>query len=70
MGRLVGVDRVEGDPVTADIPVIMLTIVDNKQMGFALGAAEYLTKPIDFQRLHSRAGEISKALQSPDDPGN
>jgi DNA-binding response OmpR family regulator len=30
----------------------MLTIVDDKQMGFALGAADYFTKPIDFQRLH------------------
>jgi len=27
--------------------------VDDKQMGFALGAADYFTKPIDFQRLHN-----------------
>jgi len=37
--------------VTADIPVIMLTIVDEKQIGFALGAADYFTKPIDWGRL-------------------
>jgi CheY-like chemotaxis protein len=43
----------KADPATADIPVIMLTIVDDKQMGFALGAADYFTKPIDFQRLHT-----------------
>ena len=42
----------KGDPATAEIPVIMLTIVDDKQMGFALGAADYFTKPIDFERLH------------------
>jgi CheY-like chemotaxis protein len=42
----------KADETTADIPVIMLTIVDDKQMGFALGAADYFTKPIDFQRLH------------------
>jgi DNA-binding response OmpR family regulator len=30
----------------------MMTIVDDKQMGFALGAADYFTKPIDWQRLH------------------
>jgi CheY-like chemotaxis protein len=42
----------KADPATADIPVIMLTIVDDKQLGFALGAADYFTKPIDFQRLH------------------
>ena len=43
----------KADPATAGIPVIMLTIVDDKQMGFALGAADYFTKPIDFQRLHN-----------------
>jgi len=43
----------KADPSTADIPVIMLTIVDDKQMGFALGAADYFTKPIDWQRLHA-----------------
>jgi len=36
---------------SANIPVIMLTIVDEKRMGYALGAAEYLTKPIDRPRL-------------------
>jgi CheY-like chemotaxis protein len=29
----------------------MLTIMDEKQMGYALGAADYLTKPIDWERL-------------------
>jgi CheY-like chemotaxis protein len=41
----------KADPVLADIPVIMLSIADEKQMGYALGAAEYLTKPIDWERL-------------------
>ena len=31
----------------------MLTIVDDKNIGFSLGAADYLTKPIDWQRLSS-----------------
>jgi DNA-binding response OmpR family regulator len=30
----------------------MLTIVDDRQLGFALGAADYFPKPIDFHRLH------------------
>jgi CheY-like chemotaxis protein len=42
----------KADAATAEIPVIMMTIVDDKNMGFALGAADYFTKPIDFQRLH------------------
>jgi CheY-like chemotaxis protein len=43
--------QLKGDPATADIPVVMLTIVDDRGRGFALGATEYLTKPIDWQRL-------------------
>jgi signal transduction histidine kinase/CheY-like chemotaxis protein/ligand-binding sensor domain-containing protein len=39
------------DPNTRDIPVVMATIVDDKNIGFALGATDYLTKPIDWQRL-------------------
>jgi DNA-binding response OmpR family regulator len=38
-------------PETANIPVIMLTIVDEKHVGFTLGAADYFTKPIDWPRL-------------------
>jgi signal transduction histidine kinase/CheY-like chemotaxis protein len=41
----------KSDPELADIPVVMLTIVDNKNLGYTLGAAEYLTKPIDRERL-------------------
>jgi len=37
--------------LTCDIPVVMLTIADDRGRGFALGAADYLTKPIDWQRL-------------------
>jgi signal transduction histidine kinase/CheY-like chemotaxis protein len=39
------------DAKLATIPVVMLTIVDEKSLGFALGAADYLTKPIDRKRL-------------------
>ena len=35
----------------ADIPVIMLSIVDDRSIGFSLGAADYLTKPVDHGRL-------------------
>src|SRR6185295_13468358 len=40
------------NPELADIPVIMVTIVDEHRRGIALGAAGYLTKPIDRERLH------------------
>jgi len=43
----------KADPSLAGIPVIMLTIVDNKNRGYALGVSDYLTKPIDRDRLVS-----------------
>ena len=39
------------DAVLAEIPVIMVTVVDNQGIGFSLGAADYLIKPIDRDRL-------------------
>jgi PAS domain S-box-containing protein len=42
---------VKEDAVLAEIPVIMVTIVDNQSIGFSLGAADYLIKPIDRDRL-------------------
>lgn len=36
---------------TRDIPVVMVTIVEDKNLGFSLGASEYLTKPVDRSKL-------------------
>src|SRR5262249_39901647 len=55
----------KADPATAAIPVIMLTMMDDKQMGFALGAADYFTKPIDFQRLHQVLQRFRHTATSP-----
>jgi CheY-like chemotaxis protein len=41
----------KADETTRDIPVVMVTIVDDKNLGYTLGAAEYLTKPVDRKRL-------------------
>jgi PAS domain S-box-containing protein len=43
--------ELKADPALADIPVVMLTFVDNKNLGYALGASDYLTKPIQRERL-------------------
>jgi CheY-like chemotaxis protein len=43
----------KADPRVADIPVVMLTIVNDREMGYLLGASEYLTKPVDRDRLIS-----------------
>ena len=63
----------KGDPGLADIPVIMLTIVDNKNMGYTLGVSDYLIKPIDRGRLlavirkHMKPDAPQKVLVVDDD---
>ena len=42
---------IKGDPELQDIPVVLLTIVDEKNRGFSLGASEYLVKPVDRDKL-------------------
>jgi signal transduction histidine kinase/DNA-binding response OmpR family regulator len=42
---------IKGDPSLAEIPVILVTIVDDRQRGYALGAADYMVKPVDRGRL-------------------
>lgn len=46
----------KADPELADIPVVMLTILDERSTGFSLGAADYLTKPVDRRRLIELVG--------------
>jgi adenylate cyclase len=43
--------ELKADNELADIPVVMLTIIDEKHQGYALGAAGYVTKPIDQENL-------------------
>ena len=42
---------IKGDPALAAIPVVLMTIVDQKNRGYALGAADYLVKPVDRTKL-------------------
>ena len=55
----------KSNPDTADIPVVMVSIVENKRLGFSLGAAEYMTKPVDRERLVS---VIQSLIGPTDDP--
>lgn len=57
--------KLKENPATAGIPVVMLTIVDDKHFGHALGATEYLTKPVDRDRLTA----IIQKLRQPASPG-
>jgi adenylate cyclase len=53
------------DPELAEIPVIMVTILDEQRRAASLGAAGYLTKPIDRERLRGLMGRFRTSAQSP-----
>jgi DNA-binding response OmpR family regulator len=55
--------ELKANPLTAKIPVIMLTMMDNQHLGFSLGAAEYLSKPVSRERLLET---VSKHLTNQD----
>jgi len=42
---------IKGDPVLSGTPVVLMSIVDQKNRGYALGAADYLVKPVDRAKL-------------------
>jgi DNA-binding response OmpR family regulator len=65
------------DPATAGIPVVMVTVVDDRMPGLTLGAADHLSKPLDREKLTAvlrrhlaEAGDTSKTavLVMSDDP--
>ncbi|HMA37512.1 MAG TPA: response regulator, partial [Chloroflexia bacterium] len=69
----------KSDPALAGIPVLVVTIVDNSGLGFALGAAEYLIKPVAREQLlalvarylpagHQAGGPAGRVLVVEDDP--
>jgi signal transduction histidine kinase/CheY-like chemotaxis protein len=43
--------ELKADPELREIPVVLVTILGDREMGFALGAADYLIKPIDTEAL-------------------
>ena len=54
MPRLDGwavLSSLKADPNLANIPVAMVSIVDERGLAFSLGAADYLTKPVEWDRL-------------------
>lgn len=62
------------DALTSSIPVIMVTMVQDRQMGFSLGAAEFLTKPVDQPKLASiltrMCGELASLVMVVEDDAN
>jgi len=53
---------IKGDPELADIPVILMSIVDEKNRGYSLGAIDYMVKPVDRERLSGVLRKICGAV--------
>jgi PAS domain S-box-containing protein len=51
----------KNDPALAEIPVVMLSIMDERNLGYSLGAAEYLTKPIERAQLSAVLARYRRA---------
>ncbi|MBP1807098.1 response regulator [Rubellimicrobium aerolatum] len=41
----------KAEPALAEVPVIMVSMIRDKGLAYSLGAADHLTKPVDWQRL-------------------
>lgn len=54
------VTTLRNDPTTSHIPVVVVTVTDSREMGVAVGASQFLTKPVDWSRL----GELMAAYRA------
>jgi DNA-binding response OmpR family regulator len=54
------------DAELCDIPVILVTMLGDRDMGFALGAAEHLTKPINPKELLRLLARVQRSEKTPD----
>lgn len=57
--------HLKDDPRTAGIPIVVLSIVCDEGRSLRLGAAEYLEKPIDQERLLGIVGDLVGGVASP-----
>ena len=58
----------KADPVLRDVPVIIVTVVDERELGLALGAVDYFLKPVDRNALLSRLAGYTFAKRDPAAP--
>jgi CheY-like chemotaxis protein/anti-sigma regulatory factor (Ser/Thr protein kinase) len=53
-------EELKADPVTRDIPVIVVSIVDERARGASLGAAAYLVKPVSRESVVSALAGVGQ----------
>ncbi len=54
----------KNDPQTMDVPILILSIVQDRERGFRLGVDRYLTKPIDTDLLFREVGNLIEQKKS------
>jgi signal transduction histidine kinase/CheY-like chemotaxis protein/HAMP domain-containing protein len=54
----------KADPLTRDIPVLLLSVVDQKDLGYRLGAADYLMKPFERDDLLAALQRVAPRCRS------
>jgi signal transduction histidine kinase/CheY-like chemotaxis protein len=50
--------RLKRDEMTSSIPVVIVSVVDNPELGIALGALDYFVKPVPANELTSRLAKF------------
>ncbi|MCI0604879.1 response regulator [bacterium] len=61
-------ERLRTDPLTSNIPVIVLSVLVDKEKGDSFGVFDYLEKPIDVEKLHQILGKASDLIDSREAP--
>ena len=56
-------NRLKNNPNTCHIPVIVISMVDNKEIGLALGVVDYFVKPVEKSTFLSSLHNLKKALK-------
>ena len=51
--------QLKADPTTCEIPVVIVSMVDHRELGLALGAHDYFVKPVDRARLVERVRQFT-----------
>jgi PAS domain S-box-containing protein len=60
-------DELKKNPETADIPVCITSIIEEKAKGYRLGALDYITKPFDREDLIEAISHILSPEAPPED---
>jgi CheY-like chemotaxis protein len=65
MDGWVVLQQIKADPQLREIPVVLVTMTDEKNLGYSLGADDYLVKPVDRERVASVLKKYRRPAAAP-----